>query len=67
MKPDPRACRDPFPFTSHLTVAEVDTYERLLRKALRGKALDSAESARLNYLGRRRLISDVPVERGGVG
>lgn len=66
MNPDPRACRDPFPFTSHLTVAEVDTYERLLRKALRGYALDSAESARLHYLSKRRLFSDVPVETGGV-
>lgn len=61
---DPRACRDPFPFTSHLTVAEVDEYERLLAMHNSG-ALPKQLTARLCYLHIRRLPSDVPVERGG--
>lgn len=54
MKPDPRACRIPFDRFNHLSMAEVDEYDRLRRKA-KLAMLDRDEAVRMADLGIRRL------------
>lgn len=59
MSRDPRVCRDPFPFFSALTLAEVAEYDTLNAKAYR-VLLEPQEMERWRELGRRRIV--VPAE-----
>jgi hypothetical protein len=62
MKPDPRACRAPFPFIDHLTLAETWEYESLAFLERRGKWLNAEDRARLKLLKQRKYVPPEPSE-----
>lgn len=50
--PDPRVCRDPFPFRDHPTLAQVAARHRLTAAKLRGVILSVADATLLAALNR---------------
>lgn len=64
MKPDPRACRIPFDRFNHLSLAEIDEYARLRRKA-KLVMLERDEAVRMADLGSRRVCIPAAPEAEG--